>query len=281
MTIYEQIQNAVDFIEGGLSERIVAEDAAQTAGMSLRSFNTWFRSITGFGFKEYLIRRRLAMSSGLLRRTDRTIIGIAFEAGYESHEAFTRAFKKEFGINPAEYRAGRQVLPTLGKVDLIEEMYMGVIKKRLPELRAYTFSGLAPDPETKAFRAMEAWMKTCPNPDAGWRVFGHNIDREGNMSFTPENEGYKVLVCGPDIKEGAGPDVETIAAGVFVVTGIEGPVGDGREGEWIGAGWRRMNDMITTKGYTMSSPGRWYEEHLEPSEPGHLRMDLYVEIEES
>jgi AraC-like DNA-binding protein len=279
MTIYQQIQRALDYIENALSSKMLAEQAATQAFMSLRSFYTYFQMITGFTFKEYVIKRRLSKGVNLLKHTEETIIQIALDVGYESHEAFSRVFKKEFEITPKEYRSGMQELKVLEKIELIEEMYMGVIIKKLSEMEAYVFTGFQPNPEGKAFSALEEWKEKNNREDIPSRIFGHNIDKDGNISYEPENEGYKMLFVMEKQKENPSGEKEIINQGKFVVTGIEGNFENDSEGRWIMEGWERMNQMVEKKGYKVKEPVRWFEEHLEPSKPGNLRLDLYLEIE--
>ena len=73
--------------------------------------------------------------------------------------------------------------------------------------------------------------------------------------------------------------IATIAAGTFVVTGIEGSFEDDPTGAWITAGWQRLHEVVTRNGLTVHPSCRWYEEHLEPIESGRVRFDLYLEIE--
>ena len=60
LTIYEQIQLSVDFVERNLSNSISAGAAARSAGMSLRSFHRYFAALTGYRFGEYVRKRRLS-----------------------------------------------------------------------------------------------------------------------------------------------------------------------------------------------------------------------------
>ena len=53
---------------------------------------------------EYVRFSRMRKATHLLRTTDRDILDIALECGYETHESFTRAFKKQYGVSPVEYR---------------------------------------------------------------------------------------------------------------------------------------------------------------------------------
>ena len=92
LTIYEQIQEAVDLIEAKLSEGVSARQAARSAAMSLRSFHRYFPALTGYRFGEYVRRRRLSVAMTDLATGDASILTVAIGSGYDSHEAFTRAF---------------------------------------------------------------------------------------------------------------------------------------------------------------------------------------------
>lgn len=63
-----------------------------------------FALLMGEGPLTYLARWRLQLAARLLQTTRRTILQVASEVGYESEAAFSRAFKREFGVPPAKYR---------------------------------------------------------------------------------------------------------------------------------------------------------------------------------
>jgi AraC-like DNA-binding protein len=52
----------------------------------------------------YLARWRMQLAARLLQTTRRTVLQLALDVGYESEAAFNRAFKREFGLPPAQYR---------------------------------------------------------------------------------------------------------------------------------------------------------------------------------
>src|SRR5690606_10192990 len=109
VTIYEQVQQALDYIECNLSSPLCSsKTSAARAHMSVRSFSEYFWAITGFTFKAYVVRRRLSESLTSIRDGRERIVEIAIRSGYESHEAFTRAFKKEFGLTPIQCRTDRR-----------------------------------------------------------------------------------------------------------------------------------------------------------------------------
>ena len=280
LTIYEQIQEAIDLIEADLSGGISAQVAARSAGMSLRSFHRYFPALTGYRFGEYVRKRRLSLASEDLRTGEGSILTIAVESGYDSHEAFTRAFKSEFGVTPSQFRANDVAAARVGAIDLVGEVTMGVLTKTLPMMTAAVFDGFQPEPETTALREMAAWMQRHPEAIGSHRIFGHNIDAGGRLAHEPDNHGYRVLVTVPETVLPFEDDtrVDTIEAGRFAVTGIEGSFDDDPSGSWITEGWHRLQEMVKRNNLEIHPSHRWFEELLEPVKPGNTRFDLYAEL---
>lgn len=102
-----QVQRAVDFIEDHLHDELTVGTIAEVAGFSKWHFQMVFSSAVGDTLKEYIRKRRLTAASIALATTDRRILDIALDAGYESQEAFTRAFKVMFRKTPGECRDRR------------------------------------------------------------------------------------------------------------------------------------------------------------------------------
>ena len=100
------ILKSVQYIEENLKEEINVLDMANSVHYSLYHFIRLFQSVTGFSPKTYLQQRRLSEALKELKSTDKKIIEIAFDYQFNSHEAFTRAFRKQFGINPKQIKNG-------------------------------------------------------------------------------------------------------------------------------------------------------------------------------
>lgn len=64
-----------------------------------------FHEFTGVTFKEYVLKRKLALAAKSLLETNDKIIDVALAYGFASHEAFSRAFAKEYGYSPRSFRA--------------------------------------------------------------------------------------------------------------------------------------------------------------------------------
>lgn len=91
------------YIEAHLDEEITM---AQLSAVSL--YSPWysyrlFRLHTGLTVSDYIRRLRLSRSAMRLKREDVRILDVAFDMGFGSVDGYTRAFRREFGCNPAEY----------------------------------------------------------------------------------------------------------------------------------------------------------------------------------
>ncbi|HUR56105.1 MAG TPA: helix-turn-helix domain-containing protein, partial [Opitutaceae bacterium] len=87
-----------------LDEPIDSAVLARLAGLSPRQLERVFKRTTGESPRAHVRRLRLERAAVRLRTTPARIITVAVEAGFESHEAFTRAFRARFGHTPQAYR---------------------------------------------------------------------------------------------------------------------------------------------------------------------------------
>lgn len=98
------VQNTITYIEQHLCEKLSLVDISQRSGFSKYHFIRIFKSETGKGLSEYIQYRRLSQASRLLTTSELSIMEIAFLFQFDSQEAFTHAFKREFSLPPGRYR---------------------------------------------------------------------------------------------------------------------------------------------------------------------------------
>jgi AraC family transcriptional regulator len=79
-------------------------DLARLAGVSPRQLDRLFLRLFGESPRACLRRLRLERAARELRTTRRRILSVALDAGFSSHESFTRSFARRFGCSPAEFR---------------------------------------------------------------------------------------------------------------------------------------------------------------------------------
>jgi AraC family transcriptional regulator len=126
-----QLQRAVDYIEDNLNGDLSTDSIAKVAGFSKWHFQMVFSSAVGDTLKEYIRKRRLTAALIDLGATDKRILDIALDAGFESQEAFSRAFKQMFGRNPGVCRReGTKSVMSLNKPRItmayLDHLYGGI-----------------------------------------------------------------------------------------------------------------------------------------------------------
>jgi AraC family transcriptional regulator len=92
-----------EYIETKLREPITLRELAGAAGYSPWHAARIFKEATGLSPFEYIRSRRLTKAALLLRDGDDRVIDVALDFVFDSHEGFTRAFSREFGIAPKRY----------------------------------------------------------------------------------------------------------------------------------------------------------------------------------
>lgn len=107
MNYNKQMKNVIDFIGQHLDEEISLNQLSSVSCLSKFHFHRLFTAFTGLSLHQYIKWLRLKRAAHqLLVDKEQSIINIAINAGFESHEAFSRAFKKECGLSPRQYRHG-------------------------------------------------------------------------------------------------------------------------------------------------------------------------------
>lgn len=101
----DPVQRAIWFVEGHLFEAFDLEDVAEVAGLSRFHLVRAFGQVTGRSVMRYVRARRLTEAARILAAGAPDILSVAMDAGYGSHEAFTRAFRDQFGRTPEQARA--------------------------------------------------------------------------------------------------------------------------------------------------------------------------------
>ncbi|MGN0594711.1 MAG: helix-turn-helix domain-containing protein [Hominimerdicola sp.] len=95
---------ALEFIEENLCDEFTQEDIAKACCCSLSTLQKLWRYCTHTSIKEYITKRRLTRAGVDLLNSDMTVLDTAMKYGYNSHEVFTRAFVKVWGISPAKFK---------------------------------------------------------------------------------------------------------------------------------------------------------------------------------
>ena len=107
---YDLLENVLLDIEQGIKEGVSGETLAQQHRISEGHLRRVFKLAFDQTLSDYIRSRKLAYSVNDLIKTDNNLIDIALEYGFEYEQSFLRAFKKEFGITPGEFRKNGRIV---------------------------------------------------------------------------------------------------------------------------------------------------------------------------
>jgi AraC family transcriptional regulator len=151
----QAVGKALWFIEANVGDPVSLDDVARASGMSRFHLARTFAAVVGQPVVAYARGRRLTEAARRLADGAPDILSVALDAGYGSHEAFTRAFRDQFGLTPEEARTRR----TLANLAIVEAIRM-------------------PDQAT-SMRAPDRFVKSGPMLFAGLRKYFRYEDRGG------------------------------------------------------------------------------------------------------
>ncbi|MGL4429724.1 MAG: helix-turn-helix transcriptional regulator [Silvania sp.] len=103
-TAFENIINYVIELENRTSFHITLNEAAESVGLSASHFSRTFRKVMQISFKEYLVRKKIALSAELLTNTDASVTDIAYQCEFTDSAYYCYQFKKIVGVTPKKFR---------------------------------------------------------------------------------------------------------------------------------------------------------------------------------
>lgn len=195
-------------LESQPREQLDLDELAAITGRSKTYLSRIFPLVTGYSVTEYLRARRLSDAARQLASGAPDILSVALEAGYSSHEAFTRAFRDQFGVTPQDVRLSRST----DDIKLVEPLRMEtqtnstIAPPRFEERSEMYFVGLA---------EMHNMTSPAGIPEQ-WRKFQPYL---GNIDGAIGDGAYGI--CGEITTDG---DLNYMAA-VEVRPGTEPPAG--------------------------------------------------------
>lgn len=149
------VAKALWYIENNYADPgVTLDDVARACGASRFHLTRAFGTATGRTLMRYLRARRMTEAARLLAAGSPDILAVALDAGYGSHEAFTRAFREQFGMTPEAVRASASCVD-LDLVDAIRlDHAAGTVHAapRLIDHAAFSVAGMCMryTPETAA-----------------------------------------------------------------------------------------------------------------------------------
>jgi AraC family transcriptional regulator len=187
------VGKAIWFIETHFAENISLDDIAGSVGVSRYYLARAFGVATGRSVMGYVRGRRLTEAARSLANGAPDILSVALDAGYGSHEAFTRAFRDQFALTPEAVRAQRRTsdLELVEPIKLDETLIDDLEPVRFENGRPLLIAGLGERYTWESSKAIPAhWQRLMPHLQTiprrlGQTTFGvsYNGDDEGNFDY--------------------------------------------------------------------------------------------------
>jgi AraC family transcriptional regulator len=187
------VAKALWFIESHFTQDVTLDDVAIAAGVSRYHMSRVFGIATGYSIVGYVRGRRLTEAARTLAGGAPDILAVALDSGYGSHEAFTRAFRDQFGFTP-------EALRTRGNLDNIklmepnkmdEALLTDLAPPRFENLKPLLIAGLSERYNSETCSAIPVqWQRFAPHichipGRVGRTAFGVlcNSDDAGNTEY--------------------------------------------------------------------------------------------------
>tara|TARA_R110002072_G_scaffold20841_5_gene75221 strand:- start:6862 stop:7698 length:837 start_codon:yes stop_codon:yes gene_type:complete len=186
------IPKAIWYLEIHFNERVRLDDLAAVAGVSRYHLSRAFGYATGYTISRYLRSRRLSEGAKLLAADQVDVMSVALRVGYQSHEAFSRAFKEEFGISPSEVYGCRNHSLTLTEALTMNDLPSAkTLQPQIIEKEAMLMAGHVRHYNELGNAAIPGqWQDFLPHlgqvpNQVGGDAFGavFNIDSENNFDY--------------------------------------------------------------------------------------------------
>lgn len=218
----ERLNNAMNYIEEHLCDKLELDEAARIACCSTYHFQRMFAYMAGVPLSEYVRRRRMTLAAADLQSGGAKVIDAALKYGYESPTAFNRAFKSIHGIAPSEAKESGTTLKAFPPVSFrITIKGDSEMNYRIEKKKAFRIVGISCPLEKeleKNFETVPAlWGKAAAEGVIEKLASMMNTDIKGvlGVSACGDNQNWKYYISvastadiGGDLEEYTVPEAD-------------------------------------------------------------------------
>ena len=181
------VAKALWFIESHFAQELTLDDVASAGGVSRYHMSRVFGIATGCSIIRYVRGRRLTEAARILAGGAPDILAVALDAGYGSHEAFTRAFRDQFGPTPEVLRARGNLdnIKLMEPIKMDETLLTSLEPPRFENLKPLLIAGLSERYNSE----------TCAGIPAQWQRFAPYL---GHIPGQVGRTAYGVICNGDD-----------------------------------------------------------------------------------
>jgi AraC family transcriptional regulator len=191
--VLDPVAKAIWYIEFRSGDPIDLDAIAESTGLSRFHLTRAFGEVTGHSVMRYLKARRLTEAARALAAGAPDILHVALESGYGSHEAFTRAFRDQFGVTPESVRTQASVdgLDLVEAIRRDQSVNVSLEKPRIEKREALLIAGFAERMNYENIATIpRLWQKLAPH------IGNTKNELSGpayGVKLNPDNDGFEYL----------------------------------------------------------------------------------------
>ena len=192
---------ALWFIESHFGSELTLGEIASHAGVSRFHLTRAFGAATGYSIMRYVRGRRLTEAARALANGAPDILAVALDAGYGSHEAFTRVFHEQFGMTPEALRANGCVnqIQLMEPIKMVETVRETIQPARFENGSVLLIGGIGARYTCETSAGIPAqWQRFVPH-------LGHIPGQSGRTAYgvncNPDDEGNFDYICGVEVSD--------------------------------------------------------------------------------
>ncbi len=191
--VMDPIAKAIWFIEFHSNDSVDLDEIARFTGLSRFHLTRAFGQVTGSSVMRYVKARRLTEGARALAKGAPDILSVALDVGYGSHEAFTRAFREQFGVTPESVRAQASLdgLPLVEAFRKDQAMSVTIQQPRIEKGELLLLAGFAQRINYDNVASIpQLWQKLAPH-------IGHLPNEIPGCTYgvkvNSDNDGFEYL----------------------------------------------------------------------------------------
>ncbi len=212
-------------IEAHLDEALTLGELADRCGVNVHHMCRAFQQATGLSIMSYIRARRLSAAAREISGGEADILNVALDAGYGSHEAFTRAFVAYLGVRPSDVKKARDLsdLKLMEPLEMDKSMIVDVAAPEMREHAAFRVVGLGTEVRGHNISAVpglwQSFAAKYVELGATGVTYGVSYDIGGDGNFR-----YMAGMEWDDVPDGM--DTMDVPGGRYAVFTHKGTVGD-------------------------------------------------------
>jgi AraC family transcriptional regulator len=195
------VARALWFVENHFTQELTLDDVAKAGGVSRYHMSRVFGIATGCSVMRYVRGRRLTEAARTLASGAPDILAVALDAGYGSHEAFTRAFRDQFGQTPDGLRARGSLddVKLTEPIKMDETLLANLEPPRFENLKRLLIAGLSERYDSETSVGIPAqWQRFAP-------YLGHIVGQVGQTTYGvlchSDDAGNAEYICGVEVSD--------------------------------------------------------------------------------